>query len=125
MNIEYFFFSEEELGEFSYETYKFGGLRFFLELAIFLAKKLGLENPEIGISFFRMVRGFLEGVEGLKGYDGYNYSAAAMIHFLLFLRLCRIATRANGLEFLRKHEEWAIALGFSTGIPDRAYPGDA
>ena len=27
--IEHFFFSEEDLGEFSYETYKFGGLRFF------------------------------------------------------------------------------------------------
>ena len=86
--IEYFFFSEEDLGEFSYETYKFGGLRFFLELAIFLAKKLGLENPESCISFFRMIRGFLEAVEGLKAYDGYKYSAAAMINLSRAHRIC-------------------------------------
>lgn len=115
--MDYFFFSEEDLDDFSYDTYKFGGLRFFLELAIFLAKKLGIDNPKSCISFFRMGRCFLEGVEGLKAYDGYNYSAAGMINFLLFLRLCRIATRADGLEFLKKHEEWALALGFSNGIP--------
>ena len=61
---------------FSYGTYKFGGLRFFLELIIFLAEKLGIENPKSGISFFRMCREFLEGIGGLKGYNGYNFSAA-------------------------------------------------
>jgi hypothetical protein len=38
----------------------------------------------------------------------------------LFLRLCRIAKRANGLEFLKKHEEWAFALGFYNGIPQES-----
>ena len=51
--IEYFF-SKEGLGEFSYDTYKFGGLRFFLELAIFLANKLEIKNPKSCISFFRI-----------------------------------------------------------------------
>ena len=32
---EFFFFSEEDLGDFHYDTHKFGELRFFLELAIF------------------------------------------------------------------------------------------
>jgi hypothetical protein len=38
LNREYFFFLEEELGEFSYDTYKFGGLRFFLKLAPIVRK---------------------------------------------------------------------------------------
>jgi hypothetical protein len=57
---EFFFFSEDDLGDFSYNTYKFGGLRFFLELAIFLAVKLDLDNPKSCISFFRLCRKFLE-----------------------------------------------------------------
>jgi hypothetical protein len=32
---EFFFFSEEDLRDFQYDTHKFGGLRFFLELAVF------------------------------------------------------------------------------------------
>jgi hypothetical protein len=32
---EFFFFSEEDLRVFHYDTHKFGGLRFFLELAVF------------------------------------------------------------------------------------------
>jgi hypothetical protein len=32
---EFFFFSEEDLGDFHYDTHKFGRLRFFLELAVF------------------------------------------------------------------------------------------
>ena len=41
---EFFFFPEVDLRDFHYDTYKFGGLRFFLELAVFLfAVKLGVE----------------------------------------------------------------------------------
>ena len=65
---EFFFFSEEDLGDFHYGTHKFGGLRFFLELAVFLAVKLGVDNPKSSISFFRMCRKFLEGIEGLRAY---------------------------------------------------------
>ncbi len=43
---DFFSFSEEDLDDFSYDRYKFGGLRFFLELAIFLAVKLGIDNPK-------------------------------------------------------------------------------
>ena len=32
---EFFFFSEDDLVDFHYDTHKFGGLRFFLELAVF------------------------------------------------------------------------------------------
>jgi hypothetical protein len=91
--IEFFFFSEENLGDFHYDTHNFGGLRFFLELAIFLAVKQDLDNPKSCISFFRMCRKFLEGIEGLKAYDGYKYSAAGAINFLLFVRLCRFKKR--------------------------------
>jgi hypothetical protein len=45
---------------FQYEKYKFGGLRFFLELAIFFAVKLGTNNPRSCIVFFRMCRDYLE-----------------------------------------------------------------
>ena len=105
------------MDDFSYDRYKFGGLRFFLELAIFLAVKLGIENPKSSISFFRLCRGFLEGIEGLRAYNGYKYSTAAMINFLLFVRLCRFKKRESALEFLEKHKEWAIALGFHNGVP--------
>ena len=115
--ITFFSFSKDDLEGFSYGTYKFGGLRFFLELVIFLAVKLCIDNPKSCISFFRMCRKFLEGIEGLKAYDGYKYSAAGAINFLLFVRLCRFKKRESGLEFPEKHEEWAIALGFYKGIP--------
>ena len=114
---EFFFLSEDDLGDFSYNTYKFGGLRFFLELAIFLAVKRDLDNPKSCISFFRLCRGFLEGIEGLRAYNGYKYLAAAMINFLLFVRLCRFKKRESALEFLEKHKEWATALGFYNGVP--------
>jgi hypothetical protein len=55
--IEFFFFSEEDLRDFHYDTHKFGGLRFFLELAFFLAVKLGVDNPKSGISFFIKIEG--------------------------------------------------------------------
>ncbi|RCV65119.1 hypothetical protein C5S53_05440, partial [Methanophagales archaeon] len=55
---EFFFFSEEDLKDFHYDSYKFGGLRFFLELAVFLAVKVGIDNPKSCISFFRMCRKF-------------------------------------------------------------------
>ena len=48
---EIFFFSEEDLGDFHYDRHKFGGLRFFLELAVFLAVKRGVDNPKSCISF--------------------------------------------------------------------------
>ena len=67
---EFFFFSEEDLRDFYYDTHDFGGLRFFLELVIFLAVKLGVGNPKSCIIFFRLCRKFLEGIEGLKAYDG-------------------------------------------------------
>jgi hypothetical protein len=51
---ENFYFSKKDLSDFNYETSKFGGLRFFLELAIFLAVKLGTNNPKSCIMFFRM-----------------------------------------------------------------------
>nr|CBH37187.1 hypothetical membrane protein [uncultured archaeon] len=90
---EFFFFSEEDLRDFHYDTHKFGGLRFFLELAVFfLAVKLGIVNPKSGISFFRMCRKFLVEIEGLRAYDGYKYPASGMIDFLLFVRLCRFKT---------------------------------
>jgi hypothetical protein len=114
---DFFFFSEEDLGDFHYDTYKFGGLRFFLELAIFLAVKIGIDNPKSCICFFRMCRKFLEEIEGLKTYDGYKYSATCMINFLLFVRLCSFKKRESGLEFLEKHKEWATALGFYNGVP--------
>jgi len=57
---EFFFFSEDDLRDFSYETYNFGGLRFFLELAIFLAVKRDIDNPKSVISFFRLCRDFLD-----------------------------------------------------------------
>ena len=114
---EFFFLSEDDLGDFRYNTYKFGGLRFFLELAIFLAVKRDLDNPKSCISFFRLCRGFLEGIEGLRAYNGYKYMAAAMINFLLFVRLCRFKKRESALEFLEKHKEWATALGFYNGVP--------
>ena len=80
---EFFFFSEEDLGDFHYDTHKFGGLRFLLEHAVFLAVKRGVDNPKSGISFFRMCRKFLVGIEGLRAYDGYKYPASAMINFLV------------------------------------------
>jgi hypothetical protein len=92
-------------------------LRFFLELAVFLAVKLGVDNPKSGISFFRMCRKFLEGIEGLLAYDCYKYSASCMINFLLFVRLCRFETREDGLKFLEKHKGRAMALGFNNGAP--------
>jgi hypothetical protein len=51
-----------------------------------------------------MCRKFLEGIEGLRAYDGYKYSASGMINFLLFVRLCRFETREDGLKFLEKHK---------------------
>jgi hypothetical protein len=114
---EFFFFSEDDLDDFHYDTYKFAGLRFFLELAIFLAKKLGIDNPKSCIRFFRMARGFLEGIEELRAYDGYKYPSAGMINFLLFMRLCRFEKREDGLKFLETHETWATALGFYNGVP--------
>ena len=114
---EFFFFSEDDLRDFSYETYNFGGLRFFLELAIFLAVKLAIDNPKSVTSFFRLCRDFLEGIEGLRAYNGYRYSGAGMINFLLFVRLCRFNKRESALEFLEKHKGWAIALGFYKGVP--------
>jgi hypothetical protein len=113
----FFFFSEEDLGDFHDDTHKFGGLRFFLELAVFLAVKLGVDNPKSCISFFRVCRKFLEGIEGLMAYDGYKYSASGMVNFLLFVRLCRFKTREDGLEFLERYKGWAIALGFNKGVP--------
>ena len=56
---EIFFFPEEDLRNFHYDTYKFGGLRFFLELAIFLAVKLGVDNPKSCIIFSGCVESFL------------------------------------------------------------------
>jgi hypothetical protein len=53
-------FSKKDLSDFQYEKYKFGGLRFFLELAIFFAVKLGTNNPRSCIVFFRMCRDYLE-----------------------------------------------------------------
>jgi hypothetical protein len=79
---EFFFFSEEDLWDFHYDTHKFGGLRFFLVFGVFfLAVKLGIDNPKSSINFFRMCRKFLEGIEGLSAYDGYKYSASGMINF--------------------------------------------
>jgi hypothetical protein len=114
---ENFFFSKKDLSEFNYETYKFGGLRFFLELAIFLAVKSGTNNPKSCILFFRMCRDYLGKIEDLKKFDGYKYSAAAMINLLLFMKICRFEKRENALIFLEKHKEWAIALGFNNGVP--------
>jgi hypothetical protein len=114
---EFFFSSEDDFGDFSYNTYKFGGLRFFLELAIFLAVKLGVENPKSCISFFRLCRRFLENIDGLRAYNGYKYSGACMINFLLFVRLCRFKKRESALEFLEKHKGWGIAIGFYNGVP--------
>jgi hypothetical protein len=48
----FFFFSKKDLNDFHYETHKFDGLRFFLELAIFLAVKLGANNIKL-ISIFK------------------------------------------------------------------------
>lgn len=113
-----FFFSKKGLSDFQYETYKFGRLRFFLELAIFLTIKSCTNNPKSCIIFFRMCRDYLEKIEDIKSYDGYKYSAAAMINLLLFVRICRFEKRENALQFLKKHKEWAIALGFSDGVPN-------
>lgn len=113
-----FFFSKKDLNDFQYGTYKFGGLRFFLELAIFLAVKSGTNNPKSCIMFFRMCRDYLEKIGDIRVYDGYKYSAAAMINFLLFVRICRFEKRENALQFLKKHKEWAMALGFFDGIPN-------
>jgi len=38
---EFFFFSEEDLRDFHYDTHKFGGLHFFLELAVFFGGESG------------------------------------------------------------------------------------
>jgi hypothetical protein len=114
---EFFFFSEEDLRDFHYDTHKFGGLRFFLELAVFLAVKLDIDNPKNGISFFRMCRKFLVKIERLQAYDGYKYPASIMINFLLFVRLCRFKTREYWSEFLERHKGWAMALGFNNGAP--------
>jgi hypothetical protein len=53
------------VADLDYDTHKFGGLRFFLELAVFLAVKLGIDSPKSGISFFGMCRKFLAKIEGL------------------------------------------------------------
>jgi hypothetical protein len=119
-NPDYFFFSKKDLDDFHYETYKFGGLRFFLELAIFLAVKLGTNNPKSCIIFFRMCRDYLEKIEDIKSYDGYKYSAAAMINLLFFVRICRFEKRENALLFLKKHKEWMLALGFYDGVPNES-----
>jgi hypothetical protein len=95
-----FFFSEKDLSDFHYETHKFGGLRFFLELAIFLAVKSGTNNPKSCILFFRMCRDYLVKIEDIKTYDGYKYSAAAMINLLLFVRICRFEKREKAMQFL-------------------------
>jgi len=58
----------------------------------------------------------LEGIEGLRAYDGYKYSASGMVNFLLFVRLCRFKTREDGLEFLERHKGWAMALGFNNRV---------
>lgn len=113
----FFFFSKKDLTGFHYETYKFGGLRFFLELALFLAAKSGANNPKSCIIFFRMCRDYLGKIEDIKSCDGYKYSAAAMINFLLFMRICRFEKREKAIQFLEKHKEWAIALGFNKGVP--------
>ena len=120
---EFFFFSEEDLGDFHYDTHKFGGLRFFLELAIFLVVKLDVDNSKSGISFFRMCRTFLEGIEGLRAYDGYKYSASGMLNFLLFVRLCRFKTREDGLKFLENIKaglwHWDLIMGYLTNPMSR------
>ena len=56
---EFFFFSEEDLRDFYYDTHDFCGLRFFLELVIFLAVMLGVGNPKSCISFSGCVGSFL------------------------------------------------------------------
>jgi hypothetical protein len=117
---EFFFFSKKDLSDFNYGTYKFGGLRFFLELAIFLAVKSGTKNPKSCIVFFRMCRDYLEKIKDIKSYDGYKYSAAAMINLLLFIRICRFEKREKAIQFLEKHTEWAIALGFYDGVPNES-----
>ena len=117
-NPDYFFFSKKDLDDFHYETYKFGGLRFFLELALFLAVKLGTNNPKSCIIFFRMCRDYLEKIDAIKSYDGYKYSAAAMINLLFFVRICRFEKREKAIQFLEKHKEWAMALGFYDGVPN-------
>jgi hypothetical protein len=76
--------------------------------AVFLAVKLGIDNPKSGISFFRMCQKFLVVIEGLLAYDGYKYPASAMINFLLFVRLCRFKTREEGLEFLERYKGESI-----------------
>jgi len=114
---DYFFFSKKDLSDFNYGTYKFGGLRFFLELAIFLAVKSGTNNPKSCIIFFRLCRDYLEKIQDIKSYDGYKYSAAAMVNLLLFVRICRFEKRDKAIQFLEKHTEWAMALGFYDGVP--------
>ena len=55
------------VADLDYDTHKFGGLRFFLELAVFLAVKQGIYNPKSCISFFfGMCRKFLVKIEGLR-----------------------------------------------------------
>lgn len=115
---EFFFFSKKDLSDFNYGTYKFGGLRFFLELAIFLSVKSGINNPKSCIVFFRLCRDYLEKIQDIKSYDGYKYSAAAMVNLLLFMRICRFEKREKAIQFLEKHKEWAMALGFYDGVPN-------
>lgn len=117
-NPDYFFFSKKDFSDFQYETFKFGGLRFFLELAIFLAVKSGTNNPKSCILFFRMCRDYLGKIEAIKKFDGYKYSASAMINLLLFIRICRFEKREKAIQFLEKHKEWAMALGFYDGVPN-------
>ena len=114
---EFFFFSKKDFSDFNYETYKFGGLRFFLEIAIFLAVKSEPNNPKSCILLFRMCRDYLGTNEPIKKCDGYKYSAAAMINLLFFMRICRFEKRETALQFLEKHKEWAMALGFYDGVP--------
>ncbi len=116
----FFFFSKKNLDDFHYGTYKFGGLRFFLELAIFLGSKSVTNNPKSCIIFFRMCRDYLVKIDAIKSCDGYKYSSAAMINLLLFVNICRFEKREKAIQFLEKHKEWAIALGFYDGVPNES-----
>lgn len=65
-----------------------------------------------------MCRDYLGKIEAIKKFDGYKYSASAMINLLLFIRICRFEKREKAIQFLEKHKEWAMALGFYDGVPN-------
>ncbi len=91
-------------GDFSYDAFNFGALRFLIELWLFVNNraKRGVTSP---FYFFKLASDYLQSSEFLARWDTRDYSASTMIDFHLFIALCKFSVR-DGLLFLNNNPAW-------------------